>query len=121
MSKVHRLQDAQLAYGGLGGWRRAGMLDSFMGMAGRCWRTRGYGDFWMHVMVAEGAVDVAAELEVSVWDLAAVQVIVEEAGGTFSDLTGAVRLDGGSAISSNGLLHQEVVGLLTGRAHSVPF
>ena len=63
-------------------------MDGFLGLAGSVWRTRAYGDFWSHVLVAEGAVDVSAEPEVSLWDLAALQVIVEEAGGTFTDLTG---------------------------------
>jgi histidinol-phosphatase len=114
VSKVERLEDAQLAYGGLSGWERAGLLGSFLALAGRCWRTRGFGDFWMHLLVAEGAADLAAELEVSVWDLAAVQVIVEEAGGRFSDLQGAVRIDRGSGVSTNGLLHDEVVAMLSG-------
>ncbi len=113
VSKVSRLEDAQLAYGGLSGWRRAGLLDRFIAMANRCWRTRGFGDFWMHLLVAEGSADLAAELEVSVWDLAAVQVIVEEAGGRFTDVTGASRVDGGSALSTNGHLHDEVLAQLS--------
>src|SRR5262249_9404433 len=76
------------------------------------WRTRAYGDFWSHVLVAEGAVDVCAEPEVSLWDLAALMVIVEEAGGTFTDLSGRRTPDGGSAVSTNGLLHPEVLALL---------
>src|SRR5207253_5267097 len=60
VSKVSRLEDAQLSYGGLSGWRRAGLLDRFIAMANRCWRTRGFGDFWMHLLVAEGSADVAA-------------------------------------------------------------
>jgi histidinol-phosphatase len=65
------------------------------------------------VLVAEGAVDISAEPEVSLWDLAALQVIVEEAGGTFTDLGGRATPDGGSAVSSNGLLHAEVLKKLT--------
>ena len=53
------------------------------------WRTRAYGDFWSHMLVAEGAVDMSCEPEVSLWDLAALQPIVEEAGGRFTDLSGA--------------------------------
>jgi histidinol-phosphatase len=75
-------------------------------LASRAWHARGYGDFWSHMLVAEGAVDGAIDaIGVSVWDLAAVQVIVEEAGGTFTDFAGEHRIDGGSAISSNGHLH----------------
>jgi len=69
------------------------------------WRTRAYGDFWSYVLVAEGAVDVATEPEVSVWDLAALDVIVREAGGRFTDLSGNPGPGGGSALASNGALH----------------
>jgi len=75
-------------------------------LAGRAWHARGYGDFWSHMLVAEGSIDGSIDaIGVSVWDLAAVQVIVEEAGGRFTDFAGAGRIDGGSAISSNGHLH----------------
>ena len=76
----------------------------------RAWHARGLGDFWAHMLVAEGAVDGAVDAPgVSEWDLAAVQVIVEEAGGRFSDFAGAARIDSGSAITSNGLLHDELL------------
>lgn len=75
-------------------------------LAGQAWHSRGYGDFWSHMLVAEGAVDGAVDaIGVTRWDLAAVQPIVEEAGGTFTDFDGVRRVDGGSAISSNGHLH----------------
>ena len=67
------------------------------------------------MLVAEGAVDVSAEPEVSIWDLAALQVIVEEAGGTFTDLGGRPTPDGGSVVASNGLLHTEVLKKLAAR------
>jgi histidinol-phosphatase len=75
-------------------------------IAQECWHVRGYGDFWAHMLVAEGAADGAIDaVGVKLWDLAAVQPIVEEAGGRFTDLGGIARADGGSAVSSNGLLH----------------
>jgi histidinol-phosphatase len=75
-------------------------------IAQECWHVRGYGDFWAHMLVAEGAADGAIDaVGVKLWDLAAVQPIVEEAGGRFTDLDGIARADGGSAVSSNGLLH----------------
>jgi histidinol-phosphatase len=77
-------------------------------------RDRGFGDFWQHVLVAEGALDAALEPVCSLWDVAALQVIVEEAGGKFTDFLGERRLDAGNAVSSNGLVHDEVVGLLSG-------
>jgi histidinol-phosphatase len=75
---------------------------------------RGFGDFWQHVLVAEGALEAALEPVCSLWDLAALQVIVEEAGGKLTDFSGARRIDGGNALSSNGLVHDEVVSLLAG-------
>jgi histidinol-phosphatase len=84
-------------------------------LARRAWHARGLGDFWAHMLVAEGAVDGAVDaLGVSEWDLAAVQVIVEEAGGRFSDAAGESRIDSGTAITSNGLLHDELLGSLAG-------
>ena len=113
VSAVADLGDAQLSYDSVQGWEPFGLGGQFLDLARRCWRTRGLGDFWSHVLVAEGAVDAAAEPEVSIWDVAAVQVIVEEAGGRFTDLSGAARPDGGSAVSTNGLLHDEVLAALT--------
>jgi histidinol-phosphatase len=113
VSAVADLGDAQLSYDSVPGFEAHGLEERFLDLARRCWRTRGLGDFWSHVLVAEGAVDVAVEPEVSVWDVAAVQVIVEEAGGRFTDLSGAARADGGSALSTNGLLHDEVLAALT--------
>ena len=112
VSGVASLADAHLSYDSVPGFEAHGLGDRFLGLARRCWRTRGLGDFWSHVLVAEGAVDVAVEPEVSVWDVAAVQVIVEEAGGRFTDLSGAARPDGGSAVSTNALLHDEVLAAL---------
>ena len=77
-------------------------------------RDRGFGDFWSHVLVAEGACEAGLDPVVSVWDVAALQVIVEEAGGKFTDFSGQARLDGGSAVSSNGLVHDEVIAVLAG-------
>lgn len=83
-------------------------------VAARAWHARGLGDFWGHMLVAEGAVDgtVDGAFGLSEWDLAAVQVIVEEAGGTFTDAAGTRRIDAGTAITSNGLLHDELLNAL---------
>ncbi len=112
VSRVSSLSDASLSYSGLGTWERAGLLTEFLGLSRKVWRTRAYGDFWSHVLVAEGAVDISAETDVSLWDLAALQIIVEEAGGAFTDLAGTPRPDCGSALCTNGLLHSEVLSLL---------
>jgi histidinol-phosphatase len=114
VSQVKDLADAQLSYDSVMSFEAYGLGERFLGLARRCWRTRGLGDFWSHVLVAEGAVDVAAEPEVSLWDVAAVQIIVEEAGGRFTDLAGVARPDGGSAVSTNGLLHDDVLSALGG-------
>ena len=112
VSEVARLGDAQLCVGGLRTWRDSGLLDAFLELSRRCWRSRGFGDFWMHMLVAEGSAEIAAEAEVSLWDLAAVSVIVEEAGGRFTDFEGRPRADGGTAISTNGVLHDEALAAL---------
>ena len=112
VSKVATVADAQMSYDSVQGFAPHGLETRFLDLARRCWRTRGLGDFWSHVLVAEGAVDIAVEPDVSVWDVAAIQVIVEEAGGRFSDLTGAARPDGGSAVSTNAVLHDEVLAAL---------
>ena len=79
-------------------------------LAGYAWHARGYGDFWAHMLVAEGAVDGAVDaVGVEIWDLAAIQPIVEEAGGRFTDAAGETRVDGGTAISSNGHLHEKLL------------
>jgi histidinol-phosphatase len=106
---VALLEDASFSYSSLGGWEERGVLPGFLGLARSVWRTRAYGDFWSHVLVAEGAVDISAEPAVSLWDLAALQIIVEEAGGVFTDLEGNAAPDGGSVVCTNARLHQEVL------------
>ncbi|MCW2681210.1 MAG: Histidinol-phosphate phosphatase [Frankiales bacterium] len=113
VSAVATLQDASVAYSSLTGWEEQGRLPGLLQLSRDVWRTRAYGDFWSHVMVAEGAVDASFEPEVSLWDLAPLQVVVEEAGGRFTDLSGAARPDGGSAVCSNGLLHEDVLRALS--------
>lgn len=113
VSAVSDLADAQLCYSDVLSWDTfRGGADEFLALARRVWRTRGVGDFWQHMLVAEGAADIAAEPIVNLWDLAAVLVIVEEAGGRFTDLDGNRTAGGGSAVSTNGLLHQAVLDAL---------
>jgi histidinol-phosphatase len=109
VSSVTHLQDASLSYSSLGGWEEAGKLDEFLDLNRSIWRSRAYGDFWSHVLVAEGAVDMSAEPELSPWDIAALTVIVEEAGGIWTDLSGVPDIDGGSLLCTNGSLHGEVL------------
>jgi histidinol-phosphatase len=105
VSGVSGLGDASLSYSSLSGWEERGRLAGFLDLTRACWRTRGYGDFWSYMLLAEGTVDLAAEPEVALHDLAAPALIVTEAGGRFTDLTGAPGPAGGSALASNGLLH----------------
>ncbi len=114
VSQVSRIDDASLSYASLGAWETIGLLDSFLDLNRRVWRSRAYGDFWSHVLVADGAVDISCEPHgLAVHDLAALQSIVEEAGGRFTDLAGAARPDSGSVICTNGLLHDEVLAALS--------
>ena len=78
----------------------------------RCWRTRAYGDFWSYMLLAEGAVDIAAEPELEVYDMAALDVIVREAGGRFTSLDGTDGPFGGNALASNGHLHEAALSFL---------
>ena len=103
-SKVQSLSDASFSYSDPIGWDLFGK-DSLEKITNAVWRTRGYGDFWSHLLVAEGAVDIAAEPSLALWDMAAIDIIVREAGGTFTDLSGAAGPHGKSAVSSNSLLH----------------
>jgi histidinol-phosphatase len=104
-STINTLREAHLCYDDVPGFEQSGLGERFLALARACWRSRGFGDFWSHMLVAEGAVEIAIEPEVALWDVAAIQVIVQEAGGTFTDLAGVPRADGGSAVSTNGFLH----------------
>jgi histidinol-phosphatase len=118
VSRVSSLADAFLSYASLSGWEQHDRLPQFLELGRRVWRTRAFGDFWSHLLVAEGAVDLSCEPEVSLWDLAALQPIVEEAGGRFTDLSGVGGPDGGSVVCTNGRLHDEVLALLAAPAQA---
>ena len=115
VSGVDRLADASLSYSSLSGWQDTGRFDAFLELTRSVWRTRAYGDFWSHMLVAEGAVDVSCEPELALHDMAALVPIVTEAGGRFTSLRGEPGPFGGSAVASNGLLHDEVLRVLEGR------
>jgi histidinol-phosphatase len=110
VSKVERIEDAHLAYDSVDAFESVGLDEQFLALARRCWRSRGFGDFWSHMMVADGSIDIAVEVGgLALWDLAALQVIVEEAGGRFTDLRGVAHAEGGDALSTNGLLHDDAL------------
>ena len=107
VSKVAQLSDASISYSDFIGW--GDRLEPFQKMLAHAWRTRGIGDFWSHMLVAEGAVDVAIEPSLAVWDMAALDIIVREAGGTFTNTAGQSGPFGGSGVSTNGVLHNAVI------------
>jgi histidinol-phosphatase len=110
VSKIGALGDAQLSFSGLEGW--ADGAARLRALAASCWRSRGLGDFWAYMLLAEGAVDIACEPEVELWDLAAPKVIVEEAGGRLTDLSGVATAAGGDALATNGALHEAALELI---------
>ncbi len=121
VSGVHRLADASLSLSSATSWDSVGRLDAVLDLARACWRERAYGDFWSYMLVAEGAVDIAAEPELSLHDMAALVPVVSEAGGRFTSLAGEDGPHGGNALATNGLLHDEVLGRLgTGRGRPSP-
>jgi histidinol-phosphatase len=107
VSKVSSLSDASISYSDFVGW--GDRLEPFQKMLASAWRTRGIGDFWSHMLVAEGAVDVAIEPVLALWDMAALDIIVREAGGTFTNTAGHNGPFGGSGVSTNGVLHNAVI------------
>ena len=112
VSGVSRIADASISYASLGGWTGLGRREQFLRLLDGCWRTRAYGDFWSYMLLAEGAVDIACEPELALYDMAALAPIVTEAGGRFTGLNGEPGPWHGSAVATNGLLHQEVLAAL---------
>jgi histidinol-phosphatase len=113
VSAVQELRDAHISVASLDSWLARGLFPRLGDIAGRAWSSTGYGDFWSHLLVAEGAADAALEPAGAIWDFAPLKVIVEEAGGQFTDFTGAVTAAGGSGLSTNGTpIHAELLRLL---------
>jgi histidinol-phosphatase len=114
VSSVAALGDAQISFA----WdtserfHAGGIGTRLIDLSHRCWRTRGVGDFWQHLLVAEGAFDVAIDPIVSLWDIAALVPIIEEAGGRWTAVDGRADIDGGSFVCTNGLLHDAVIASL---------
>jgi histidinol-phosphatase len=109
VSGVRTLGDASFAYSSLSGWEERDKLNGFLDLTRQVWRTRGYGDFWSYMLVAEGAADIAAEPELEVYDMAALVPIVTEAGGRFTSLDGVHGPWGGNALATNGHLHDQAL------------
>ena len=112
VSAVAEIEDASLSYSSISGWVASGRGQQFVDLLRDCWRTRAYGDFWSYMLLAEGAVDLAAEPELALYDMAAPSIVVTEAGGRFTSLDGTDGPHGPGAIATNALLHDEVVARL---------
>lgn len=112
VSHVAKIEDASLSYSDFAGW--GSMLEPFRNLMDSAWRTRGYGDFWSHMLVAEGALEAAIEPSLALWDMAALDVIVTEAGGVFSDTNGVAGPHGANGVSTNAALHAHVISSLRG-------
>jgi histidinol-phosphatase len=114
VSAVATLDDAQVSFA----WdteerfHAEGIGEKLVALSHRCWRTRGIGDFWQHLLVAEGSFDIAIDPIVGVWDIAALVPIVEEAGGRWSGVTGDTDIEAGSFVCTNGRLHDAVLASL---------
>ena len=113
VSAVSSLHDASMSYSEVGEWEQNGSGEQFNALSRRVWRTRAYGDFWSYMLLAEGAVDIAAEPDLALYDMAALVPVVVEAGGRFTSLDGVDGPFGGSAVATNGELHDQVLRALT--------
>jgi len=112
VSRVAELADASISLSGLTRWENAGKLPQFLALTREVWRTRDYGDMWPYMMVAEGLLEVSGEYDLQVYDMAALVPIVQEAGGTFTSVDGEEGPWHGSALATNGLLHDRVIAAL---------
>ncbi len=109
VSGVDAVGNASLSYSSIGGWVSTGRGQGFVDLMRETWRTRAYGDFWSYMLVAEGAVDIACEPDLALHDMAALDVIVREAGGRFTNLDGKPGPVGPGALATNGKLHDLVI------------
>jgi len=108
VSKVSNLENASLSYNNLKLWDQVGQLDQLLALTRKIWRTRAFGDFWSYMLLAEGTLEITAEHNLAIYDIAALVPIVEQAGGTFSDLDGELTISSSSVLATNGVLHRTV-------------
>ena len=113
VSKVEQIADSSLSYSDIAEWVDSGKGQGFIDLMRSSWRTRAYGDFWSYMLVAEGSVDVAAEPDLELYDMAALDIIVREAGGRFTNLSGEDGVKGPGALATNGLLHDAALEFLS--------
>jgi histidinol-phosphatase len=111
VSKISDLEHASLSYNSLKLWDENGRLDQLMTLTRKVWRTRAYGDFWAYMLLAEGALEITTEHNLAIYDIAALVPIIEQAGGTITDLDGDLTIDSSSVLATNGVLHRTVAEL----------
>jgi histidinol-phosphatase len=107
VSRISQLQDSSISYNNLQLWDQAGKLNQLIELSRKVWRTRAYGDFYSYMLLAEGSIDLVAEHDLKIYDIAALVPIVEEAGGSFSALSGPLTDASSSVMASNGILHNQ--------------
>lgn len=112
VSAIAELGASSLAISSLSGWRAIGRREKLLVLSDEVWRVRGYGDFFGYCLLAEGAVDICTEPELSLWDMAALDILIREAGGKFTSLDGNPGPHGGSAVATNGHLQDQVLAAL---------
>jgi histidinol-phosphatase len=108
VSKINNLENASLSYNNLKLWDQVGQLEQLLSLTRKIWRTRAFGDFWSYMLLAEGALEITAEHSLAIYDIAALVPIVEQAGGTFTDLDGELTVNSSSVLATNGVLHRTV-------------
>jgi histidinol-phosphatase len=109
VSSIERLEDAQIVTSSGVELVLDPTVPGFVRTAGRAWRERGFGDFWGYTLVAEGAAEAMIEIGMHAWDLAPMQLLIDEAGGRLTDLQGVRTIHGAGAIASNGRFHDQLV------------
>jgi len=109
VSKVEKLADASISYNNLQLWQKSKYLNQLLELSKTVWRTRAYGDFWSYMLLAQGAIDMVCEHDLKIYDIAALVPIVENAGGTLSDLAGPLTTQSSSVLATNTLLHDRAL------------
>jgi histidinol-phosphatase len=111
VSKVSKVEDCSVSYNNLQLWQKSEYLPQLLKLSEKVWRTRAYGDFWSYMLLAEGSVDVVAEHDLKIYDIAALVPIVEQAGGSISDLLSPLTEQSSSILATNSLLHDQIQNL----------
>jgi histidinol-phosphatase len=114
VSQIAAIDEAQVVYAGTIDVEDSGLAPGFRDLRTRAWRERGFGDFWGHLLVAEGAAEAMIEIDLSPWDYAAPKLLVEESGGRVTDFDGSRALDGRTFLATNGIIHETVRAILAG-------